>query len=358
MKKKILISSGGTGGHVIPATIFYEHLKNEFDIFLTVDNRGSKFLDLTKYNVSVIDVPQLNSNFFLLPFNLIKLFFSFIESLIFLKKNKINVLISTGGYMSLPFCIMAKILNIKIYLFEPNMVLGRVNSIFLKYCAKIYCYSHNIVNFPKKNLNKILLINPLLRREFYSKKNEIANGIEDEVNLLIVGGSQGAKFFENNLNSTIIRLKEKYRLNIYHQTSNENFQNIKKFYDENNISCKLFSFDENILKIVNKANLCVTRAGASTLAELIYLNVPFLAIPYPLSKDNHQYENALFYQNNDCCWLLKQNDANEETLSNFLINIINDKSDYSNKKKNMEKFSYKNTWNTINQKIINTINEN
>ena len=86
MKKKILISSGGTGGHVIPATIFYEHLKNEFDIFLTVDNRGSKFLDLTKYNVSVIDVPQLNSNFFLLPFNLIKLFFSFIESLIFLKK--------------------------------------------------------------------------------------------------------------------------------------------------------------------------------------------------------------------------------------------------------------------------------
>ena len=358
MKKKILISSGGTGGHVIPATIFYEHLKDEFDVFLTVDNRGSKFLNFKKYNASIVDVPKLNANFFLLPLNLIKLFFSFIKSLIFLKKNKINILVSTGGYMSLPFCIMAKILNIKIYLFEPNMVLGRVNSIFLKYCTKIFCYSYNIVNFPKKSLNKILLINPLLRREFYSNKNKIFTSINEEINLLIIGGSQGAKFFENNLKKIIIYLKEKYKFNIYHQTSPKNFENLKIFYDENNVDHKLFNFDQDVLKIINKVNLCITRAGASTLAELIYLNVPFLAIPYPSAKDNHQYENALFYENNDCCWLLKQNDASEEALSKFLINIINDKSDYLNKKKNMEKLSYKITWNTINQKIINTIYEN
>ena len=233
-----------------------------------------------------------------------------------------------------------------------------MDSIFLKYCTKIFCYSYNIVNFPKKSLNKILLINPLLRREFYSNKNKISTNINDEINLLIIGGSQGAKFFENNLKKIIIYLKEKYKFNIYHQTSPKNFENLKKFYDENNVDHKLFNFDQDVLQIINKVNLCITRAGASTLAELIYLNVPFLAIPYPSAKDNHQYENALFYENNDCCWLLKQNDASEEALSKFLINIINDKSDYLNKKKNMEKLSYKITWNTINQKIINTIYEN
>ena len=59
MKKKILISSGGSGGHVIPATIFYEHLKNKFDVFFTVDKRGAKFLNLEKYKVTVIDTPKL-----------------------------------------------------------------------------------------------------------------------------------------------------------------------------------------------------------------------------------------------------------------------------------------------------------
>ena len=209
---------------------------------------------------------------------------------------------------------------------------------------------------PQKKLDKISLINPLLRREFYASKNiEIIN---DEINLLIIGGSQGAKFFEKNLNKAIIDLNRKYKLNIYHQANNENFENLKKFYDQNKIKYKLFHFNENILNIFNKVNLCITRAGASSLAELVYSNIPFLAIPYPLAKDNHQYENALYYKNNNCCWLLEQNEVNDETLSNYLIKIVDDKSDYLNKKKNMEKISYKISWNTINQKIINTIYEN
>jgi len=133
---------------------------------------------------------------------------------------------------------------------------------------------------------------------------------------------------------------------------------LKNFYGKNKINYKIFNFDQSIFNIITKINLCITRAGASTLAELIYLNIPFLAIPYPSAKDNHQYENALFYKNNDCCWLLKQNDINDETLSNHLINIINNKKDYLNKKKNMKKISNKISWHEINQKITNIINEN
>tara|TARA_B100001123_G_scaffold47068_1_gene47792 strand:- start:331 stop:1407 length:1077 start_codon:yes stop_codon:yes gene_type:complete len=358
MKKRILISTGGTGGHVIPATIFYEHLKDEFDVFLTTDKRGCRFLNLEKYKTTVINTPKLTANLFLLPLNLFGLFFSIIKSLIFLKKNKIEILISTGGYMSLPLCMTAKILNIKIYLFEPNMVLGRLNSIFLRYTEKIFCYSNEIIHFPKKYLSKILLIDSLLRKEFYSITSNNKNEINNKVNLLIIGGSQGAELFDNKIKKSIIGLSKKYKLNICQQISSINRKNLEDFYNQNNISYQLFNFEENILQFISNANLCITRAGASTLSELTYLNIPYLAIPYPLAKDDHQFQNALFYKNKNCCWILKQDDLNEDVLENNLINIIQNKDDYSTKKMSMRNFSYKNTWNNTNQKLISVINEN
>ena len=104
--------------------------------------------------------------------------------------------------------------------------------------------------------------------------------------------------------------------------------------------------------------MCITRAGASTLSELTYLNIPYLAIPYPFAKDDHQYQNALFYKNRNCCWILKQDDLTDDTLENNLINIIQNKDDYLSKKNSMRNFSYKNTWNNTNEKLISVINEN
>ncbi len=358
MKKKILISTGGSGGHVIPATIFYEQLKNEFDVFLVTDKRGFKFLNLDKYKLTIINTPKLTGNLFLLPLNLFGLLFSMIKSLFFLKKNGIEVLISTGGYMSLPICMAAKFFRIKIYLFEPNMVLGRVNSIFLRYTEKIFCYSNEIINFPKKYLSKILLIDSLLRKEFYSFTSKNNNEIKNEINLLIIGGSQGAEAFDNKLKKSIISLSKKYKLNVSQQTSFQNKKNLEDFYSQNNISYQLFNFEENILKLISNANLCITRAGASTLSELTYLNIPFLAIPYPFAKDNHQFQNALFYKNKNCCWILKQDELNEDVLENNLINIIQNKDDYLSKKRSMRNFSSKNTWQNTNQKLISVINEN
>ena len=139
MKRKILISTGGSGGHVIPAITMHDHLKENYDILISSDVRGLKYLDDKSYNILVIDTPKLN-NFILLPVSILKVSFLILRSLILLKKKEIQILISTGGYMSLPLCIAARILNIKIYLLEPNMVIGRVNKFFLKFCKKILCY--------------------------------------------------------------------------------------------------------------------------------------------------------------------------------------------------------------------------
>ena len=109
---------------------------------------------------------------------------------------------------------------------------------------------------------------------------------------------------------------------------------------------------------MSKSNICITRAGASTLAELVYLNIPHIAIPLPTAKDNHQFENASFYQRLGCNWILSQNEINNTNLSDKLVNIIENQDEYLEKKKNMKNFNYQNTWNNINQKIITIINEN
>ena len=354
--KNVLISTGGSGGHVVPATILYEHLKEEFNTFMTSDERGIRFLNQDKYNLEIINVTKLSKNILLLPFQIVLLIQLIIKSCLFLKRKKIEVLISTGGYMSLPLCIASKILNIKLFLFEPNMVLGRSNKLFINSCVKIFCYSDKIKKFPDKLKNKIYVITPLLRKKFYSTK--IAKDINKEVNLLIIGGSQGAKLFDTIVKESIIELSKRYKLRIFQQTSFKNFENLKNFYLKNNIENKIFDFNDDISNFMSKSNLCITRAGASTLAELVYLNVPHIAIPLPSAKDHHQFENAFFYKQLGCNWVLNQNEINDNNLTKKLVNIIENKEEYLDIKKNMKNFNYQNTWNNINQKITTIINEN
>ena len=356
MTQRILISTGGSGGHVVPATILYEHLRDQFYVCMSIDNRGMKFLDKNKYNLKVFNITPISKNILFLPFKFFLIIYLIIKSIFFLKKRKIDILISTGGYMSLPLCMASKILNIKIILFEPNIVLGRSNKFFIKSCEKIFCYSDKIINFPNKYSSKIAVIPALLRKKFYNVKK--ADGINKSINLLIIGGSQGAKIFDTLIKTTIIKLSKKLNLKIYQQANLTNFENLKKFYEDNNINYELFDFNEDVPNLMSRSNICITRAGASTLAELVFLNIPFVAIPLPTSKDNHQYENAFFYNKIGCNWILNQNEINDESMANKLVNIIDNKDEYLVKKINMKNFSYQNTWNNINQKIISVINEN
>ena len=168
MRKKILITTGGSGGHVLPALTIYDHLKSKYDILISTDQRGLKYFESEKYRPIIIDTPKVNISLFF-PFILFKVFFLTIKSLSILNNEKISILISTGGYMSLPLCFAAKILGIKIYLIEPNMVMGRANKFFLNFSKIIICYSKNIINFPKKFENKLRILNPLVRKKYYEE---------------------------------------------------------------------------------------------------------------------------------------------------------------------------------------------
>ena len=354
MKKNILITTGGSGGHVIPAMILYDHLSKETNVIISTDKRGSKYLDKDDYNYKVIDTPKLNNNFFL-PFNLILIFFLTFKSFILLKNRKIEKLISTGGYMSLPLILAAKLLKLKIYLLEPNLVLGRANKFFLNSCINIFCYTEQIKNFPNNLKSKMVIISPLVRENIY--KSNLSSITKDKFNLLIVGGSQGANIFDKNLKNSIVNISRKVSIKVIQQTSEKNISNLRDFYLKNNIENLIFSFDKNFTNIIQKADLCLTRAGASTLAELSVLNIPFITVPLPTSKDNHQFENANFYKNYNCCWLVEQN-IFEEKIEEILEDILINKSDYLNKKENLKKLNYQNTWINVNEKILKIINEN
>ncbi len=355
MKIKVLISTGGSGGHVIPAITIYDHLKSRYETLISTDIRGLKYIDKENYKSIIIDTPKLN-NLFLLPFALFKVLVLTIKCLVLLKKKDISILISTGGYMSLPLCLAAKVLNIKIFLIEPNMVLGRANKFFLNFSKKILCYSKNLINLPKKFEQKKIIIKPLIRKKYYETDNIPNKDIL--FSIIIIGGSQGASIFDNFLNEILVKISKIFSLKVIHQTSEKNVHTLKNFYEENKIENKVFAFDQNLNELLKKSDLCITRAGASSLAELSFLNIPFIAIPLPSSKDNHQYENARYYKDKDCCWMIDQNNFNKQKLEELLINISSKKGEYLIKKNNLEKLNYLNTWNNVNENLLNIIDEN
>ena len=257
--------------------------------------------------------------------------------------------------MSLPLIIASKILRLKIYLIEPNLVLGRANKFFLRSCKKIFCYSKKIKNFPDNLRDKIIEINPLVKKHIYDLKS--SNEINDKFTLLIVGGSQGADIFDKNLKNLIVNISKKKSVKIIQQTNEKNISYLSNFYSNNNIENKIFSFDKNFCESIQKSDICITRAGASTLAELSILNTPFIAVPLPTSKDNHQFENANYYKENGCCWIIEQN-LFEKKIEDFLKDIFENKSEYLEKKENLKKLNHQNSWKNVNQKILKAINEN
>ena len=357
MKEKILITTGGSGGHVIPALSFYEHLNENYDVYLASDLRGSRFIDKEIYKNKIIDVPDIKKNILKVPLNIIFFLISIIKSFIYLKKNKISKIISTGGYMTLPICIASRFTKSKLFLFEPNMVLGRSNLFFTNQCQKILCYSDKVRKFPIKHLDKIQTVYPIFKKKTYLMKTKNYNNSDKKI-LLIIGGSQGANFFQTDLKETMYKLCKRFNLSIYHQASKDNYKSLEFFYKKNNIDFNLFDFNYSLDNIFKKTDFCITRAGASTLAELVHFGVPFLTIPFPYSKDNHQFYNAKFYKDHNCCWLIEQKDISKKNLYEIISDMILDRKDIQLKKKAMNELSLKNTWEKNNKLILKTVYEN
>ncbi len=351
----MIISTGGTGGHVIPAKVFYDYFKKKFKVKIISDNRGLNFIKKENYNVSEIHIPQFKKNFsiFIFPFFFIV---SFLKSLFFLKKENPKLLLSTGGYMSIPHCLAAKILNIKIFLFEPNLVIGRSNLLLLRFCKKIFAYENNLKNLPSKFSHKLIVIKPIVRKEFLKQKKTSSSN--EDFKILIIGGSQTAKKLDTIFLKDILKISKIINLTIYHQTSKSNHEYIKNFYQENSIANKVFTFEDKLSEIMSLCDFAITRAGASTLSELVSLKIPFLAIPFPFSKDDHQYFNAKFYVDKNFGWLINEHKIFENYFYQFYMENIQNKKMLKNKVEKMSNFIFEESWSENFNIIERTFYEN
>jgi UDP-N-acetylglucosamine--N-acetylmuramyl-(pentapeptide) pyrophosphoryl-undecaprenol N-acetylglucosamine transferase len=262
-----------------------------------------------------------------------------------------------GGYSSFPVCIAASILRIKFIIYENNLVIGKANKFLLPFAEKIFVSYKELEGISEKYNHKILQIGNIVRENIINSnfKDNQTNSL-NEMRILILGGSQAAKSFAEELPIIFDKLRNsKVPLKIYQQCQENQNEQLSHFYKEAKIDFELFNFTDDILNYYSKANLVITRAGASVLGELINCKVPFISIPLPSSADNHQYKNAIFYKNQGYGYFLE-----EREIKNKLYNMINsffiDKSLIKNILVKQQQYSDKNVFKNINDYIKKILN--
>ena len=357
MTKKIIFSSGGTGGHIFPAINLMKHFSNKgYDVLLVTDAKGSIFLkNYTHFRSCIIntDTPS-NKNILKKLFSFVVIFFSIVKSIMVLKKEKPNLIIGFGGYVSFPISFSTRFYNIPLVIYENNLVLGRTNKILLPLSKKLLLGTKIPVNFPAQYKSKVYQVGNILREEIVNytiieKKNNSKN-----FSILVLGGSQGAEIFGEIIPSAINMLKEAgYMIEIKQQCIKQQKNSLIEFYKKNNIKSNIFDFTNNILDLISLSDLAVSRCGASTTAELVHTLTPFIAVPYPHSTDNHQYLNAEHYKNNGCCWVLEQDNFTSKNLFNLVMEIMTDRKKLENVRENMKKNDSKNVY----VKVENAVKE-
>lgn len=354
-KRKIIIATGGTGGHVFPASSLSDYLKKNFEIEIFSDKRGLRYFE-KKENIRVINTGTIfQKNLFKTILNLNKIIFSIIYSFFYLKKTKPEIVFGMGGYSSFPVCVASYLLKIPIIIYENNLVLGRANRALLPLARKILVSTKNTHGINKKYEDKIFVAGYLLRKEIFElEKDHNKKENNEELSVLIMGGSQSAKIFGEKIPQIVVQCyKKNIKLKIYQQCLEKQMKEIEAIYNKYKISFKLFSFSEKLSDHYQISDLAITRSGASSIAELINLRIPFIAIPLPSSADGHQFKNALNFQKKGYCFLIEEklifpklfeiledlnNNREKLLLLKSKMNEHSDKDSLSNVSKFIEKF--------------------
>lgn len=292
---KIIIASGGTGGHVFPALTVGNELSKENDVLYFTDTRGQKYFGENK-PYEVLNVKGLSGGFINKIVSLILVKLAVFRCLILIIKIKPNIIIGFGGYASFA-CVMAGIiLAKKTIIHEQNAVLGQANRFLAKWASKIF------ISFPiqeklmKKYVTKIYFTGVPLRKEFIEIKNK--NLSTSTINILITGGSQATKLFSSIVPNSILLLPQQIlkNLQIYHQAKEADIKEVQELYKGAKIKADVKPFFEDLPKLLQKANLVIARSGASTVAELVHTITSCILVPLKIAKENHQLQNALCFQ--------------------------------------------------------------
>lgn len=324
---RLMLTGGGTGGHLFPAIATAEALCERLpgsDVLFVGTKRRMDKTSLEAYGFAAKSIHckgLKGKNFPALVQAVAVLPVSCIEAMVHILRFKPDIVLGVGGYVTGPVVAAAKLLGKPTVIHEQNSVPGLANRKLAAFATKI-CLSLPASEkfFPGKKT--VLTGNPV--REAILALAQADRGKEKEnQTLLVLGGSLGAHRV-NELVCEAFASTKLSKIRVIHQTGPNDVEMVKAAYAKHNINATVAPFFTDMAAIYKEADLLVSRAGATTLAELSVLGKPAILIPYPYAADNHQEKNADYYVQGGGAVMFIEKDLDVERLTEELSLLFSD----------------------------------
>ncbi len=325
-QKVIALATGGTGGHVFPAQALAEELlKRGHKVIIICDQRTESLLELKSKNVEIMKIyaPQPTKNPLKLAANFAKLIPVIFNLKKYLKLHNVSAIVGFGGYPTVPLLTVGLLLRIRLYLHEQNTVLGRVNRLFSRFVNRIFASFPNTKLVPESIQERVQVVGNLVRE--CVARNQTSKPDDGYFRILAIGGSQGAKVISEVVPDAISSLpKNVQKKIILHQQVRKGMQDaVYRELDKLHIhKFEVAPFFEDIGKIMNEADLVISRSGASIVTELMLVGKPSILVPYKFATDDHQYYNAQYLVKKNAAVMIQEEMLTPEILTYKIANFI------------------------------------
>jgi len=311
----IVMTGGGTGGHLTIIKAVKEHLVDEELIYIgsTKGQDQAWFANDKQFkSTHFLETQGVVNQGLLGKFKSIGMLIkATLQARKILKNSQAKVVFCVGGFSAAPTSFAALTLGIPLMIHEQNAAIGSLNRL-LRSRAKAFISSYEeqspISAYPIKN-------------EFF-EKSRIRESIRT---IIFLGGSQGAKAINELALKLAPTLKER-NIKIIHQAGERNIQEVQKSYAKLGIEAKVFGFTKELSNYMEEADFAIARSGASTLWELSAIACPTLYIPYPYAAADHQFYNAKFLVDQEVAWIMRESELDMEKVIGLLDENLQEKS--------------------------------
>ena len=358
---KVIISAGGTGGHIYPALAIANKIKEknkdaEILYIGTSDRMEKDIVPKVGFKFIGINVSGLRRKLSLKNIKSAYLFLNAISKCKkIIKKYNPDIVIGVGGYVTAPVIYSAHKLGIKCCIHEQNSIFGLTNKMLLRYADKIFVSFESLAL--KSNDKRIIYTgNPCSENAILTKAaNKEDFGLTPSKKLvLIVMGSLGSKTISDKMKNMLTLFNNK-NYEVMFVTGKNYYEDYKKASYTNNI--KIVPYIDNMVSLLKKTDVLISRAGASTLSEICSLNVPSILIPSPYVTENHQYKNAMDLVDKGAALILEEKDLKGDDLLRMTEKLLDDKLFVKNLKEKLKAFEVNNSATKIYDEIMSLMEE-
>ncbi len=321
-----ILSTGGTGGHVLPCTALATELNNVgWEVIIFTDTRGLQYVDKSSNEYS-IEVVNISSETASLRKKLIELSHQLplgaLRSAKLMFRKKPKFVLGFGGVSTFPILFVSVLLRIPIFIQEQNAVLGRVNRFFQRFSTKVFCHFSNTLFLDSKiSLNTG---NPIRNKVLKKSNSQYLEPGPWPITLLVLGGSQGARLLSDALPKCIETLskKTKERLTIFHQARKDDIDRVLAAYRDMDLRACVRPFFEDVERLMSESQIIICRAGSNTLADISIVGRPAILIPLKHAKDEHQLRNAKMFAEEGGAIVVEESPSLVEDLSEKLSLVL------------------------------------